>query len=135
VQNDPILWEDVTNYLHAHEYSLKHCFLPGIVPATIDLIVNGYWLLKHFDQQDNLDQVKVKLTSMLLLSHTITLSGNLVKTGVIFQLNPLALNWKHILRCLPLVVSWINEGIERENMIRTKLDEEWVNIFKRFDRI
>jgi hypothetical protein len=130
LEQEQISWQDVISYLQAHGYNVRQFLIMGIVPATIDLIIKGYWLLKYFDQQEKLEQIKVKLTSMLLLSHTIALSGNLLKTGVIFHINPFMLNWNQILRCFPLMISWINEGIERENMIRAKLDEEWVNIYK-----
>jgi hypothetical protein len=131
--DDQVSWQEVSSYLHAHGYNVRQFLLMGIVPATIELIVKGYWLLKHFDHQEKLAPIKVKLTSMLLLSHTIALSGNLVKIGVIFQINPFMLNWNQILRCFPLMLSWINEGIERENMIRNQLDKEWVNIYKGFE--
>lgn len=130
LEDKDISWKNVYTYLHVNGYTIRSLLMMGIIPATIELIVKGYWLLKNFDQQENLGRTRVKITSMLLLSHTLALSGNFVKTGVIFQINPLALNWDQIARFFPLMIAWINEGIERENTIRATLDEEWVKMYK-----
>lgn len=127
---ETVSWTNVARYMYAHGYDLRHFFTMGLVPATVEIIIRGYWLLRNFDDKADLDRIKVKMTSMLLLGHTIALSGNLVKTGLIFQMNPLALNWAEILAFLPVTVSWISESIEREKFIRNKLDEEWLNIYR-----
>lgn len=127
-------WDALITYLHAHGYNGRNLLMMGVVPAAIESIVRGYWLLKSFDAQEHLDRVKVKMTSMLLLSHAISLSGDVMKTGLLFQLNPLFLNWSHLLRFFPLMVCWIHEGIEREKFIRAKLDDEWLKLYQRFNR-
>jgi hypothetical protein len=102
-----------------------------VIPAAIDLFVQGYWLLIHVTAQEKLAPRHLKITSMLALSHTLAISGHLIKSGFLFQFNPLTLNWSQMLRCLPLLLSWINEGIERENTIRSALDDEWRRIYQR----
>lgn len=127
-------WDALIAYLHTHGYNGRDLLMMGLVPAAIEGIVRGYWLLQSFDTQEHLDRVKVKMTSMLLLSHAISLSGNVMKTGLLFQLNPLFLNWSHLLRFFPLMVCWVHEGIEREKFIRAKLDDEWLKLYQRFNR-
>jgi len=56
------------------------------------MIVRCWWLCKGFESNGGIAPTKAKLTSMLMLSHLIATSGNLLKTGVIFGMNPLALN-------------------------------------------
>ena len=73
---------------------------------------------------------KAKQTSMLMLGHSIALSGNLLKTGMIYQMNPLALNWAILLRWIPLSISWLKESIRQENALEKQLEIEWVNIYK-----
>ncbi|GAK59544.1 hypothetical protein U27_06529 [Candidatus Vecturithrix granuli] len=131
---DQASWNALIAYLHSHGYNGRDFLMMGIVPAAIESIVRGYWLLQSFDAQEHLDRVKVKMTSMLLLSHAISLSGNVMKTGLLFQLNPLLLNWSHLLRFFPLMVCWIHEGIEREKCIRAKLDDEWLKLYQRFNQ-
>jgi hypothetical protein len=126
----PLVRSEVIQYLHAHGYKPQQFLIEGVLPAAIDLLVKGYWLLKHVDQQDNLERLNVKLTSMLLLSHSLVLSGNFAKTGILFQFNPFTLNWDQMLHWVPLLISWINQGIERENSIRAALDEEWLNMYR-----
>ena len=70
------------------------------------------------------------MTSMLMLGHTIALSGNLLKTGMIYQMNPLALNWAQILRLIPLCIVWIKESIQREKFLRERLDREWIDMYQ-----
>jgi hypothetical protein len=125
----PLAWSEVIQYLHAHGYKPQQLLIEGVLPAAIDLLVKGYWLLKHVDQQDNLERLNVKLTSMLLLSHSLVLSGHFAKSGILFQFNPFALNWDQMLRWVPLAISWINQSIERENSIRAALDEEWLSMY------
>lgn len=129
-RQETVPWQEIVRYLHEHGYNIKDFLVMGIVPATVELIVKGYWLLNHFEAQENLDRLTVKFTSMLLLSHTIAVSGHFIKTGLLFQVNPLTLNWEHILRCVPLLVSWVNQGIERENQIRAALDDEWMHLYE-----
>lgn len=111
LQEKDVVWDNVAEYLHEHGYQPQQLLLMGIVPATIELLVKGYWLLVHFDDQAQLERTTVKLTSLLLFSHTVTASGHFLKTGLIFQLNPFLLNWDRLLRCSTLLISWINEGI------------------------
>jgi hypothetical protein len=53
-----------------------------------------------------------------------------LKSGVLFQLLPLALDWELLVRCATLLLSWINAGVERENLIRAELDLEWIRLYK-----
>ena len=63
---------------------------------------------------------------MLMLGHTIATSGNLLKTGLVFGMNPLALNWAQILAIFPVTMSWVRESIKRDRSIRTALDAQWL---------
>jgi hypothetical protein len=52
------------------------------------MIVRGWWLCKGFESNGEIAPAKSKLTSMLMLAHLIATSGNLLKTGVLFGMNP-----------------------------------------------
>lgn len=125
-----VSWTDVARYMYVHGYDLRHFFTMGIVPAAVEIIIRGYWLLQGFEKQSDLKQEKVKMASMLLFGHSIALSGNLIKTGVIYQMNPLALNWAEILRFIPVLISWFKADVERNNLLRLELDAEWVKIYQ-----
>ena len=84
-------------------------------------------MCKSFESNGKIAPTKVKLTSMLMLAHLIATSGNLLKTGVIFGMNPLALNWSQLLALPPVTLAWISETLKRNRTIRHNLDEEWVS--------
>jgi hypothetical protein len=65
------------------------------------MIVRVWWMCQSFESGEDPELAKEKLTSMLLLAHTMAASGNLLKTRVIFGMNPLALNWAQMLTLIP----------------------------------
>jgi hypothetical protein len=67
-------WTDVARYMYVHGYDLRHFFVSGIVPGVVKATITGYWLLDglatrglHADRTGD----RAKLTSMLLVGHTI----------------------------------------------------------------
>lgn len=121
-------WTDVSRYMYRHGYDLRHFFVSGIVPATVTAIIMGYWLLDGLARRGmDADRTRdrAKLASMMLVGHTIATSGNLVKTGLLFSMNPLALNWAQLLAMAPVTVAWIAETSGRDARIRRGLDKEW----------
>jgi hypothetical protein len=127
---EKVSWTNVARYMYSHGYDLRHFATMGIVPASIEMIVRGWWLCKGFETNGQIAPTKAKLTSMLMLSHLIATSGNLLKTGVIFGMNPLALNWAQLLALPPVTLAWIIETLKRNRSIRDKLDEEWKSTYR-----
>ena len=123
-----VSWTDVARYMYGHGYDLRHFFVSGIVPGVVTAIITGYWLLDGLATRGpGADRTgdRAKLASMLLVGHTIATSGNLVKTGLVFGMNPLALNWAQLSAMAPATVAWIAEAAAREEWIRRGLDDEW----------
>ncbi|MBA2624391.1 MAG: hypothetical protein H0U89_02115 [Acidimicrobiia bacterium] len=127
---EKVSWTNVARYMYVHGYDLRHFATMGIVPASVEIIVRGWWLLRGFVSDGEAAPEKAKLTSMLMLGHLIATSGNLLKTGVIFGMNPLALNWAEMLALPPVTVAWISESIKRDRKIRVRLDEEWTSMYQ-----
>ena len=113
-----------------HGYDLRHFATMGIVPASVEMIVRGWWLCRSFESGGKVAPTKAKLTSMLMVTHLIATSGNLLKSGVIFGMNPLALNWAQLLTLPPVTLAWMCETLKRNRSIRDKLDEEWMNTYQ-----
>jgi hypothetical protein len=114
--------------MYVNGYDLRHFFTMGIVPATVTAMITGYWMLDGLAKRGpDADRTadRAKLTSMLLVGHAIAASGNLFKTGVIFDMNPMALNWAQLLAMAPVTVAWIAESAARDARIRRGLDDEW----------
>jgi len=128
LSGEPVPWTDVARYLYANGYDLRHFFTMGIVPGAIEAVIRLYWWLDGLATGRDAEQrkrEKAKLASMLLLGHTIATSGTLVKTGLIFGMNPAALNYPQLLRMAPAVMAWLKEAAEREQRIDTALEAEW----------
>jgi hypothetical protein len=127
---EKVTWTNVARYMYTHGYDLRHFATMGIVPASVEIIVRGWWFCRSFESDEKEAPTKAKLTSMLMLAHLIATSGNLLKTGVIFSMNPLALNWAQMLALPPVTLAWISETLKRDRSIRDKLDEEWTSTYQ-----
>ena len=121
-------WTDVARYMYTNGYDLRHFFTMGITPGVVSAVIRGYWLLKSYATGGTVAQRKLehaKLTSMLLLGHTIATSGTLLKTGLLFGMNPAALNYNQILAMVPATIAWFKEAIARDHRINRALEREW----------
>jgi membrane-bound metal-dependent hydrolase YbcI (DUF457 family) len=127
---EEVTWTNVARYMYTHGYDLRHFATMGIVPASVEMIVRGWWLCRSFESDSQIAPTKAKLTSMLMLAHLIATSGNLLKTGVIFAMNPLAFNLAEMLALPPVTLAWISETLKRNRSIRNTLDEEWISTYQ-----
>ncbi|WP_281899939.1 hypothetical protein [Phytohabitans aurantiacus] len=124
-------WTDVARYMYTNGYDLRHFFTMGITPGVVTAIIRGYWLLNSYATGGSAAQRKVehaKLTSMLLLGHAIAASGTLLKTGLLFGVNPVALNYNQILAMAPATIAWLKEAIARDHRINHALEKEWESL-------
>lgn len=124
-----VSWTDVARYMYVHGYDLRHFATMGIVPATIEMVIRGWRLCESYEKEESPELTKAKTASMLMLGHTMAVSGNLIKTGAVYGMNPLALNWAQALWMFPVTVSWLRESAGRDRRIRSKLDAEWASIY------
>ncbi|WP_433533323.1 hypothetical protein ACQPYA_15600 [Micromonospora sp. CA-263727] len=121
-------WTDVARYMYTQGYDLRHFFTMGITPGVVSAIIRGHWLLNSYATGGTGRQRKLehaKLTSMLLLGHAIAASGTLLKTGLLFGMNPAALNYNQILAMAPATIAWFKEAIARDHRINHALEKEW----------
>ncbi len=124
-----VSWTDVARYMYVHGYDLRHFATMGIVPATVEMVIRGWRLCESYENEESPELTKAKTASMLMLGHAMAVSGNLLKTGAVYGMNPLALNWAQALWMFPVTVSWLRESVKRDQRIRAKLDAEWTSIY------
>lgn len=124
-----VSWTDVARYMYTHGYDLRHFATMGIVPATVEMVIRGWRLCESYEKGERHELTKAKTASMLMAGHTIATSGNLLKTGAIYHMNPLALNWAQALWMCPVTFSWITESIKRDQRIKSSLNAEWESIY------
>lgn len=127
---EKVSWTNVARYMYTHGYDLRHFATMSIVPATVEMLIRGWWLCRSFEDRDQAELARAKMTSMLLAGHAIAASGNLLKTGAIYGMNPLALNWAVMLRLFPVTLSWIRETAKRDQTIRDELDAAWMSMYR-----
>src|SRR5215211_1320218 len=127
---EKVTWTNIARYMYNHGYDLRHFATMGIVPGSVEMIARGWWLCRTFQSNGRIAPTKAKLTSMLMLAHLIATSGNFLKTGVIFGMNPVSLNWSQLLALPPVTLAWISETVRRNRSIRDKLDEEWISTYQ-----
>lgn len=105
---------------------------------VLEVIIRAYWMLDALSTGRTADQRKLevaKLRSMLLLGHTVATSGTLVKTGLVFGMNPAALNYPQLLAMVPATIAWLKESIAREQRIGSALDAEWLALIAEDNRV
>lgn len=126
---EKVSWTNVARYMYTNGYDLRHFATMGIVPATVEMMIRGWRLCESYEKGEDPELTRAKTASMLMLAHTIAASGSLIKTGAIYGMNPLALNWSQALWMFPVTVSWVRESVKRDRRIRVSLEAEWESIY------
>lgn len=121
---EKVSWTDVARYMYVHGYDLRHFATMGLVPATVEMVIRGWRLCEGYEKEGDPELTKAKTASMLMMEHTMATSGSLIKTGAIYHMNPLALNWAQALWMFPVTISWIRESAKRDRRIRASLGAE-----------
>lgn len=122
----------LVGWMYYHGYDLRHFVTMSTTPATIEIILRMYILIRSFTEGDekisNLSS-NPKYRSMLLSAHAIASASNVGKVYLRAG-NPLAINyaeWLALLRYLvPSVKYWVfdRSGLEIERMEKIS-DDEW----------
>ncbi len=127
--SEMILW------MYHNGYDLRHFVTMGIVPATIEIILRAYLLVRHFSKYGETKFVLAdnpKYRCMLLSAHAVACAGNAGKIALM-QGNPLAINqaeWMALLRYLvPSLKYWIfdKNRMKLEHMARIN-EQGWCQL-------
>lgn len=106
---------DLALWMYHNGYDLRHFVTMSITPATIEIILRAYIMIRHYFEKDEL-KFKIanspKYRSMLLVAHAIACAGNAGKI-YFYGGNPLALNyaeWIALVRYLiPSIKYWLKD--------------------------
>jgi|GEM_PF-2399462 len=121
---------DMSRYMYLKGYDLRHSFTMGITPGVVSALIRGGWLAKSYLTEGTAAERKrdhIKLTSMLLMGHTIATGGTLIKAAL-FGMNPAALNYNQILAMGPAVLMWLKEAQARDSRIDAALEQGWLSL-------
>jgi hypothetical protein len=109
-------------------YNFNHFIVMGIVPTTVELMIRIYSYFRGY-LEGIPSKKNQKLHSLLTMSHTLAMSGNIVKMGI-NQWNPLAFNYAELLALSKSVFSFFRASLLRDKDIQKHLMDNWKKIYQ-----
>lgn len=129
-------------WMYHNGYDLRHFITMGITPATVEIVLRGYILIRNYFEKGE-ENLKLgnnaKYRSMLLSAHAIACAGNAGKI-ILMEGNPLAFNyaeWIALVRyLLPSIKYWLVEKhrIKFDNFVKIN-NAGWNNIYNEKDLV
>lgn len=133
---------ELARWMYLNGYDFRHFIVSGITPATIEIFLRAYIMLRHYSERG---ETKINLASnpkyrsMLLAAHGIASLANAGKIALM-QGNPLAINvaeWMALLRYLiPSIKYWV---FDRHRLRLEHLEQineaDWNELLENSDRV
>ncbi len=122
----------LVSWMYHHGYDLRHFITMGITPATIEIILRFYIMIRHYFEKGDTPILLAnnpKYRTMLLTSHAIAAATNIGKI-CLNEGNPLAINyaeWIALFRYLvPSLKYWLfdKNRLTIENM-NNIIEDDW----------
>jgi hypothetical protein len=132
---------EIARWMYLNGYDFRHFLVSGITPATIEIVLRAYIMLRHYSEHGEtkfLLSSHPKYRSMLLAAHSIAALGNVGKI-VLMEGNPLAINqaqWLALIRYLiPSIKYWVFEQHHlRLEYLKQLKDSEWEMVLHHSDK-
>ena len=127
----PVSVNNVVRYMYANGYDLRHSATMTISPAVAETIVRTYDAIRT--PRDGRDvgksdiRAKLKLSTMLALTHGLLASSNILKTAL-YGWNPTALNIAQFAALAKQMLSLVKLSAERDNLIQDRLANGWESL-------
>lgn len=125
---DPVSVPNLIRYMYSNGYDLRHFATMAIVPGFAELTIRIYRYVRTAAEGEALgkDSIRdrLKLSQMLMLTHSLLASGNIVKTAL-YGWNPTALNYAQFLALGKQMLSLVKLSSERNVLIQRQLAEGW----------
>ena len=125
---DPVSVRDVTRYMYANGYDLRHFMTTKISPAIAEAILGAYHGVRACaaDPEPGEPRLpdKLKREQMLALTHGMLASANILKTAL-YGWNPMAINLAQFQTLAKRMLSLVKLAAERDRLIRQALDDGW----------
>ena len=125
---DTVSVRDVTRYMYANGYDLRHFMTTRISPAIAEVILSAYHGARAFAAGQGPEQAslpdKLKHEQMLALTHGLLASANVLKTAL-YGWNPMAINLAQFQTLAKRMLSLAKLSAERDRLVRQRLDDGW----------
>ena len=128
---EKVTFNNLVRFMYKHGYDVRHMLTMGIVPCIVELSIRIYFDLSNFDvdlKNTEDSRYKLKKSNMLMLCHSITSAGNILKT-FLYGWNPLALNYSELLMLIKTTVVTIKANTEYSEWFNRELEKEWKALF------
>ena len=117
--------------MYANGYDLRHLATMAISPAVAETIVRTYDAIRTPRDGSNVGKsdirAKLKLSTMLALTHGLLASSNILKTAL-YGWNPTALNVAQFAALAKQMLSLVKLSTERDNLIQDQLATGWESL-------
>lgn len=125
---DQVSVPNLVRYMYSNGYDLRHFATMAIVPGFAELAIRIYHYVLIAARGEALGKSRIrdrlKLSQMLMLTHSLLASGNIVKTAL-YVWNPTALNYAQFLALAKQMISLAKLSSERNAMIQEELAKGW----------
>ena len=125
---DPVSVRDVTRYMYANGYDLRHFMTTKISPAIAEVILGAYHGVRacvaHTEPGEAGLPDQLKREQMLALTHGLLASANILKTAL-YGWNPMAINLAQFQTLAKRMLSLAKLAAERDRLVRERLDDGW----------
>ena len=125
---DTVSVRNVTRYMYANGYDLRHFMTTRISPAIAEVILSAYQgarvLATGLGPGETGISAKLKHEQMLALTHGLLASANVLKTAL-YGWNPMAINLAQFQTLAKRMLSLIRLSAERDRLVRQSLDDGW----------
>lgn len=145
IGSDGLSLNELARQMYLRGYNTTHLFTMAAVPATVELILTGYWELRRYLDADFAAEIRAtshrerrgdpRFQALLLLGHAVAVAGNLAKLAG-YGGNPLALNYAEWMAFTARFFSWSRTRLASptdtllQQMARNQqaLDAGWVSL-------
>lgn len=127
---EKVSYTNLVRFLYQHGYDMRHMLTMGIEPFFIEFCIRTYYNLYYFDSLIDLDKDyrhKMKKTSMLTLTHTVAMSGDVLKMWI-NGWNPAAFNYTEFLSLVITVIRALKQQGKYSKIVDNEMCRRWENI-------
>lgn len=130
---DTVSINELTRHMYSNGYDLRHFLTMAIVPAFAELIIRTYHAVRGSSEEVDLGKegirARLKLSKMLLVTHALLSSTNILKTAL-YRWDPTALNLAEFVALAKQMLSLWKLSHERNDLIAKELEDRYKELLR-----